>query len=556
MKKTLILSIVFLACATFRSGLEKRQHQALEARANELMDKAKTAFDSQEYKDAVRYLEEVIKKYAKSSYYDDALYIISVCEYRLENYQSALDYAAKLQREVPASTYYTKSFATLGEANYALANYYDAAQSFIKVQDLSKDDTERGKAFDKFMMTLTNLKINELEKLHRANFTNRLDEHILFYLGEREMKSGKIETGKRDLELLLRRFPASQYEGQIEELLATATLGKVTKTIGALIPLSGKFSQYGNDVKNLIDYFIVEGKFPLPVKYMDTRSEPVEALRGALRLVQDYRVDVIVGPIFSIETFGVCGMASGLKVPVVLPTISDPRFENLIPSVVQLNISAASETRAVSKYAVERLGLKKIAIFYPNEGIGEVLAQTFEEQVKNDGGEIVGRIAFRTDTTTFGKDIEMLKKTNPEAVFFPGDADQIVLIAPQFAYYGLEKLRLLGLRDFKEEKVARLGEKYVEGAVFATVQQTPDDEATKIVQGYTAGSNKKVGFTEKKFLEALIGLKRAMETSYTKQSLVDEIRRAFKKDTEVVKLYHIKDGAVVELPEDAMKKEE
>ncbi len=552
MRRTLILALLVLACASFRSSGGKKG-VVEDPRANELMGKAKSSFDAEEYKDAVRYLEELAREYRSSKYYDDALYLLAISEYRLENYQLAVAYVNRLQGEQPGSSFSIKAWAVLGEANYALKNYYDAAVAFVKLQERTTERTEQEKAQEKLMLILPNLKITELERLHRSAITNPLDEHILYHLGEREISAGKIDQGKRDLELLLKRFPSSQYERQVEELLASATVGRTTRTIGVLLPLSGKFAQYGNDVKNLLDFFIIETKFVYPVKYLDTKSDGLEALRSAIRLSQDYRVDVIVGPIFSLEALSVCGMASALKTPVILPTITDPRFESTAPSMIQLNVSAASEAIAVARYASRGMGAKKFGIFYPNDAAGEMLAQLFEEEIRNQGGEIVGRVGFRPDTTTFGREIEALKKTNPEVVFFPGDDDQIVLIAPQFAYYGIDKIKLLGIRGFNEEKVARLGEKYVEGAVFAVQQYTPKEDAAKVMEKYEAQRGKKTGFTERKFLEAMYGLSVAMAADYSRATIADEMRRAFKKDRQAIRIFMIKDSRVTEVIGDSLK---
>ncbi len=550
-KWLLLLPLSFFACLLFKPSVKGSTYN--EERVIELMARAKEFFDAGEYKEAIRHLETLIEKYQESTYYDDALYLLGVSNYRLENYVEAIRYSDRLNSELPNSPFYVKSLAVLGEANYALKNYYEAAVVFVKLYDLSKDKIEREKANEKVLMILPELKINELEKLHRVSMTSPLDEHILFYLGEREIKAGKIDQGRRDLELLNMRFPTSQYERQVEELLASSMVGKITRTMGILLPLSGRFAQYGNAIKGLLDYYIVQDKYPFPIKYLDTKSEPIEALRAGLKLSQDYRVDVIVGPVFTLEAFGICGMASGYKTPILLPTISDPRFENTAPSIIQINTSGASEAKAIARYAVEEMGLKQFGIFFPNDGNGEILAQTFEEEVRNRKGEIVGRVGFRTDTTTFGKEIETLKKTNPEAVFFPGDGDQIILIAPQFAYYGLEKVRLLGIRAFNEEKIVRLGEKYVEGAIFAVQESPQNDEVDHIIAGYEKQHNKKVGFAEKKFLEAVYGLKKALATEYSRNTIVNTIQKVFKKDEEIIKIFTIKENKIVEVPRDSTR---
>ena len=76
-------------------------------------------------------------------------------------------------------------------------------------------------------------------------------------------------------------------------------------------------------------------------------------------------------------------------------------------------------------------------------------------------------VSFPVDSITLKWEMKKIDEKNPQAIFLPMDTDMLINCAPQIAYYHMEKVQLLGISTFYDEKITRLGEKYVENTVFA-----------------------------------------------------------------------------------------
>jgi branched-chain amino acid transport system substrate-binding protein len=130
------------------------------------------------------------------------------------------------------------------------------------------------------------------------------------------------------------------------------------------------------------------------------------------------------------------------------------------------------------------------AILYPENKLGQDMADLFTREVERRGGHIAAAQSYAEDATDFGRQIKLLKGENPDepeppappggaastekekpslgfdALFIPDYADRVGLIAPQLAFYGIEGLPLLGINGWNSPDLIRLAGRYVEGAVF------------------------------------------------------------------------------------------
>jgi branched-chain amino acid transport system substrate-binding protein len=137
--------------------------------------------------------------------------------------------------------------------------------------------------------------------------------------------------------------------------------------------------------------------------------------------------------------------------------------------VFQLNLSLQSQAEAIAQFAVSSLGLFDLAVIYPQDAYGEGLSRIFRDRATSLGGRVIAMKGYELGTTDFRDQISAVKASAPQAVFIPAYPDDIVLIAPQLRYYEFEGT-ILGAGGWHSEKVVRLGEEYVEGAVFAAME--------------------------------------------------------------------------------------
>ena len=460
----LILAIMafFVVCVPFKARFIN-----VEERSAESFEQGNKYFKAKEYEKAIVELEKIVRDYPKTEAYEPALYLLTFSYHRINSFERAIFYGEKFIKEFPYSNYLTKILGILGEANLKLVNDYKAAYYLIKFYKQSTEELEKESAYKKIMQLLSEMSLDNLEKLHRNYLGEPIDEQILYYLIKQEIKAGKDKDAERDFKVLTRRFPDTVYAEEFTDFKRLTELGTTTGKAGILLPTTGKFSRYGEKLKEVLKIFNKNNYLSFSTILMDTKSDPVDAILGAKELIDEKKVDFIIGPIFSIEALGVAGYTSARTIPLVIPTNIELKLSNL-PMVFTPAQTLEQQARAIARYATKQLGFVRYAILFPEIQRYVILAGIFAEEVKKYDGEIVAVESFNPDSVTLRYELERIKKKRPEAIFLAMDADMIINTAPQIQYYGLENVKILGTEAFDNERVVRLGEKYVESAVFAT----------------------------------------------------------------------------------------
>ncbi len=533
-KLSLILPILFFGCAQIQPSILK-QYEAEYAneKAITLFEKGQDYFNKKAYTRALEQFQLIIKKYKKSDAYEPALYLTAFCYYKLNRFEKAVSTGEYFIEEFPNSKYYTNTLSLLGESYYNLARDYKASFYLLKFYTSSKDTIARAKAFEHILKTLPNLSISQLEKLHRIFMAEPVDEHILYNLAQIEAREGKKAEAERDFNLLIRRYPQTAYKFEIEEYQRFINLGSTTGRAGVLLPLSGKFKDIGKELFKVIKSFEKNKILPYSLHLLDTKSDPIEAIIAARKLINDLQVDFLIAPVSSREAFGICGFADGKGVPVFLPITEEARFEQ-IPLVFTRKENFETQAKIIADYAIFNLGINKFAILYSDEENYNIIARTFAQEVIKNNRTVVANISFSPDSITLKYQLKAIKKMEPEAIFLAMSSDMIINTTPQIAYYGLEGVQLLGIKTFKKERVPRLGERYVEGAIFSSPAE-PDSSLLNIIDQNISS----IGELAKRFFEGLYQLR--VLKNYTRTTLprlIDEIT----KKNQAFDIYKISDG--------------
>ncbi len=290
-----------------------------------------------------------------------------------------------------------------------------------------------------------------------------------------------------------------------------------TFTIGAILPLSGKYANVGaRTLKGLQLGLGIFGSdrsdFRLAVQDEEGTSD--SARRAVEKLVTEDHVMAIVGSLLSRTAVAVANKAEELGVPSVglsqktgLTEVGRSVFRNSITSQMQL--------RSLVRLAMENLGITKFAILYPNDAYGVESANIFWDEVLARGGQIVGAQIYEPNETDFSSHMERLvgryyvedredeykfllrdwakkqktisaRKSIPEdllppivdfqALFVPDSVKALGQIAPMLAYQNIKDVRLLGTNLWNTDALITRGERHVEKALFVDSLFASDPE--------------------------------------------------------------------------------
>jgi branched-chain amino acid transport system substrate-binding protein len=148
--------------------------------------------------------------------------------------------------------------------------------------------------------------------------------------------------------------------------------------------------------------------------------------------------------------------------------------------------------RDLAEYTIMSLGWKRLCVLASKDSYGMEMAQFFAEEVQRLGAELIAIDTYDVKDTDFGPSIKRLKtadlkkygkleplqplqkkgkQTNQytpgfDAVFVPGDADKVALIAGQLQFHGIIT-PVLGTNALDSPEFLRIGGRAVEGVLFA-----------------------------------------------------------------------------------------
>ncbi|WPB76065.1 penicillin-binding protein activator [Archangium violaceum] len=213
------------------------------------------------------------------------------------------------------------------------------------------------------------------------------------------------------LEETLNRFlaeaPNHTFAPQARELLARATrrVDVQAKTVGLLLPMTGKYKAVGEAVLRGVKLALAGSDIELVVK--DTQGDVNLAAQGMEQLAFDEGAIAVLGPITSDESRRAALVAEELQVPLLTLTRQED-ITNIGPFIFRNMLTNSAQARAIADFAMKQKGFKSFAMLYPNLPYGVELANDFWDHVVENGGQVRGAETYAHDQTTFTSEAKKL----------------------------------------------------------------------------------------------------------------------------------------------------
>lgn len=267
------------------------------------------------------------------------------------------------------------------------------------------------------------------------------------------------------------------------------------------------------------------GVNPIQLLIKDSKSDANEAAKAVEALVFGDRVIGIIGPMITSEAAAV--KAQALRVPLITMT-QKPDITKLGDYVFRNFLTISMQAKALAAYAVQELGIRQFAILYPQERYGVSFMNSFWDELTLLNARVVGIESYDPDQTDFadvinklvgmyyprprgitpeylsagtgyypadteGEETSGLGMTKPlasldetrslagtrideddkepkpivdfGAVFIPDAFEKAGMIAPQFPYYDVDDVLLLGTNLWHSDKLIQIARRYVQGAI-------------------------------------------------------------------------------------------
>ncbi|MBW2063427.1 MAG: penicillin-binding protein activator [Deltaproteobacteria bacterium] len=310
--------------------------------------------------------------------------------------------------------------------------------------------------------------------------------------------------------------------------------------IGCLLPLSGPFSIYGQEVLNGIQLGMGlfeerAGDQPIELVIKDTAGDPDIAVKGVEELALQDKAIAIIGPLASRPALAAAKKAQELGIPII--TLTQREDIALEGSMVFRNfLTPSEEVETLVHGAIRNMGLRRFAILYPDNSYGRFLMNLFWDKIEELGGTITGVESYEPDQTDFEVEIRKMvglyyprpesvskmleefrwlraeesiqdipySEEEPEpvvdfdAVFIPDNHQTVALIAPQFPFHNVFNVRFLGTSLWQSPELIELAGDYLQGAVFPSAffpgaNGNPSEDLEHFMTSYKANFESEPG---------------------------------------------------------------
>lgn len=504
------------------------------------------------YKKALRRLNAITEQYSQTDAADDA-YILMGRAHCLNNdfnkcyraYISVINSEFFSPREVDASIGASRALIKLGRYDEALS----LSQRALKVGNTSKQtkleiyqlrydvlrntgdrleslkvlawlsqNVESEKLRKKYEIRAveiveSNLKDDELKSVADDSSFGPYRHVALYKVGVAYFEQRDYSRAESYLERLKSMAPESDLATEATTIIEQIEARRRVKplVIGAVLPLTGRYKNVGyKSLRGLQLGLGVVGpdnsRFKLAI--IDSAGNPDTARRAVERLVVEDSAIAIVGDIVSRTAEAVAQKSDELGIPNI--ALSQKSGLTEIGSYVFRNaLTSRAIVTELVRSAMDDHGLKKFAVFYPNDPYGVEYANLFWDEVLKRGGEIRAAQSYpakspdlrgpikRAVGTFYLEDREqelhtLLKDWYAEqkvinsrtsapddilkpvvdfdAVFIPDSINNMAQVASMMLFNDIDGVRLLGTNLWNSKELAKRGTKLIEDSLFVDAE--------------------------------------------------------------------------------------
>lgn len=273
-----------------------------------------------------------------------------------------------------------------------------------------------------------------------------------------------------------------------------ADSGDVIK-IGIFEPLTGanaaggELEVRGIELANEL-YPEVLGKKIELVK-MDNKSDKVEAATAAARLVEQEKVDVVLGSWGSSFSIAAGDSFKNSETPAIGCSCTNVQVTAGNDYYFRTCFIDPFQGTVMANYAYKNCGAKTAAVLTEISSDYSVgLVNFFKEAFVNltgDENAIVAEASYNTGDQDFTAQLNNVMKANPDVIFAPGNYTEGAMIMQQAHQLGYTNIQFLGTDTWETQPLIDVGGADVEGCVFSTFfdeNAKLNDETTKFLEAY------------------------------------------------------------------------
>ena len=505
------ISVVLVGIAFFFFGCQPRVGVPVKIRpeesASDLRRTAESYQKTNRLQKALALFKKIAEEYPGDKELPFAEYQIAKIYYLLSEYEISSDHAFEWLGKHPMHPDRVNVMSLLGEDFEALGDKPQAFYWFLEAKKGRFNEPVRQKDLDEKLAYLIEVSdIEDIDRIavyaagtHYAPLVRQRRADIFLDRDELEKARAVAMNMVEDTHEPSWVLAGMQILKRIQEELSVKK-----GVVGCLLPLSGPFAIYGEEVLNGIQLGIFSDSAQdsgIELVIRDTEGKPAQAVAGLEDLAHNENVIAVIGPLSQKTASPVAERAQELGVPIITLTqkqgVTDERdmvFRNFLTPL--------REVRRLLDPTLIGMGIKRFGILYPDNSYGRFYMNLFWDRLDEIGGTVTAVECYDPDQTDFAKQIrkmtgvyyskplsmveKMLEMRPPEeeeskiypdqpepfidfdAVFIPDNYETVSMIAPQLTYYDVRGVLLMGTSLWQSPELIKIAKDYVQGAVFTS----------------------------------------------------------------------------------------
>lgn len=303
----------------------------------------------------------------------------------------------------------------------------------------------------------------------------------------RHEEAGRTEQALLLLNTLLKNPVAFPFRDNAELLWQQLSGSGRSLALGVMLPLSGRFSNYGKQVLKGMELALELHNEQAPkvtLLVRDCAGDPALANQLVGELASSPQVMGVLGPLTGSAASAAAQRAQQVQLPLLTLSQHDG-LPQVGPWIFRNSLTLALQVQTLVDYAVNQKKMSSFGILAPDTRLGKEISQAFSDAVRNRGAKITATQWYSPKTTDFRRQIKLLQGLNPntsepkkesgsgaqrpfDALFVPANPDQLALIAPQLPFYGLSGATLLGNAGWDAPNLLPLAGPHLDNAVFVS----------------------------------------------------------------------------------------